>query len=286
MSTKHSYSQRPARFLVPSLIACCGLGAAENADPIVIAGEQTLPYQEAVVGAASKTGAPLLEVPQSTSVITAEQIDRQGLSDFGQAFRYTPGVQGENFGFEPRTTFLRLRGFDAFEDGYFRDGMQMANPDFVVGYGPEPYGAERIEVLRGPASVLYGQGAPGGLVNYVDKTPQWHARHEMIGTVGNHERLQARFDSTAAIGESEELAYRVIGLLRDSESQVDFIGEERLYLAPSLSWRPSPASTWTVFGHYQQDATSPSQRLPAAAGSTRVPGDAGILSTLQRAEVV
>ncbi|MFW5845458.1 MAG: TonB-dependent siderophore receptor [Planctomycetota bacterium] len=272
--------QLPLAGLVPTLFAAClpGLAAAEEegrpvvppapepvaADPIVIAGEEALPYHHAQVDAASKTAAPLTEVPQSVSTIDEEQIAIQGLTDFGQVFRYTPGVQGENFGFEPRTTFLRLRGFDAFEDGLFRDGMKLANPGFAVGYNPEPYGADRIDVLRGPASVLYGQAAPGGLVNYVSKRPQWRAAHEVYGTVGSYERLQARFDSTGPIDAQERVAYRLTGLLRDSQTQVDHVQDDRIYLAPAVSWRPTEATELTLLAHYQDDDTTPSQRYPVA----------------------
>lgn len=70
----------------------------------------------------------------------------------GGALRYTPGVQAEPFGFEPRFTFLRFRGFDATQNGLFRDGLQLRNPGFAVSYNLEPYGAEEIDVPRGPAS--------------------------------------------------------------------------------------------------------------------------------------
>ncbi|MBA2409309.1 MAG: TonB-dependent receptor plug domain-containing protein [Gammaproteobacteria bacterium] len=104
----------------------------------------------------TKTDTPLLETPQSISVITRDRIEAQNADDLGEVLRYTPGIQGEPFGFETRLTFLRIRGFDATTTGLYRDNLQLRNPNFVVGYNLEPYGAERIEVPRGPASVLYG----------------------------------------------------------------------------------------------------------------------------------
>lgn len=69
---------------------------------------------------ATKTDTPLIETPQSISVITRDQMEAQNVTDLGEALRYTPGIQGETFGFEPRTTFLRIRGFDATETALYR----------------------------------------------------------------------------------------------------------------------------------------------------------------------
>ena len=105
--------------------------------------------------AGTKTDTPLIETPQSISIITSEQIAAQNDSTLAQTLRYTPGVQSEPFGFEPRMTQIRMRGFDATETGLYQDGLKLVNPGFAVSYNLEPYGAERVEVLRGPASVLY-----------------------------------------------------------------------------------------------------------------------------------
>lgn len=117
-------------------------------------------YKASTSTVGTKTDTPLIETPQSISVITNDQMEAQNVSTMAEALRYTPGVQSETFGFEPRTTFIKIRGFDATETGLYRDGLKLSNPGFAAGYSLEPYGAERVEVPRGPASVLYGQAQP------------------------------------------------------------------------------------------------------------------------------
>lgn len=211
----------------------------------------------------TKTGTPLIETPQSVSVITEEQIREQGVDDLAQALRYAPGVSGEPFGFEPRTTFIRLRGFDATTNGLYRDGLQLRNPRFAVGYNIELYGAERVDVLRGPASVLYGQGSPGGLINYISKRPKPFSFGEAEIELGSFDQVQGQFDFGAPVGESGALAYRLTGLVRDSDTQVDFINNDRVFIAPSLTWRPGINTSITFLGYYQDDESRASQAYPA-----------------------
>lgn len=170
-------------------------------------------------------------------------------------------MQPEPFGIEPRFTNLRIRGFDAATTGLYRDGLVLSNPGFAVSYNLEPWGAERIEVPRGPASTLYGQVNPGGLVNYISKLPAREPLRVLDLEFGNHDRVQGRFDLAGPLG--EKFAYRVTGLVRDAETQIDFVPFDRVYLAPALTWEPSPGTRLTVLGFHQQDDTMNSQALPA-----------------------
>lgn len=149
-------------------------------------------YRAANSAAGTKTDTPLLETPQSISVVTREQMEAQNTRTLAETLRYTPGVQSEPLGFEPRMTFLKLRGFDATTSGLYMDGLKIANPGFFVGHSLEPYGAERVEVPRGPVSVLYGQASPGGLVNYVSKRPVFETFGEVAFQAGNYDRLHRR----------------------------------------------------------------------------------------------
>lgn len=210
----------------------------------------------------TKTATAITETPQSISTVTADQIEDQNAANLGEVLRYTAGARGETFGFEPRTTFLRIRGFDVATSGIFRDSLKLSNPDFAAGYSLEPYGAERIDVLLGPSSVLYGQAGPGGLVNYVSKRPTFDTQREVRVEAGTNELRQGQFDISGAVNDSDTLALRLVGLVRDSESQVDFVDDDRKYLAPSLTWQPTDATRFTVLAHLQYDDTQPSQRYP------------------------
>lgn len=225
--------------------------------------------------AATKADVPMLEVPQSVSVVTGDQLEAQDADRLSEALRYTPAVQGEPFGFEPRTTFLRFRGFDATTTGLYRDGLQLRNPGFAVGYDPEPYGAERIEVPKGPASVLYGAGNPGGLVDFVSKKPTREPFHEIALEPGSFERFQGKLDLSGPIDEEGVLSYRLTGLFRESDTQVDMIGNDRVFVAPALAWRPGEATSLTVMGRFQEDETRSSQRLPAEG--TLFPNPNGVI---------
>lgn len=117
----------------------------------------------------TKTDTPLNEIPQSVSVINREQLDSRQVQSLGEALRYTAGVQSEAFGADPHVDWFNIRGFSTNDTGLYLNGLRVSPG--VTALAPEPYGLERIDVLKGPASVLYGQNAPGGLVNLVSKRP-------------------------------------------------------------------------------------------------------------------
>lgn len=245
------------RLALGTLVAL-GVAAAQAVEPAPSL-EEVLVVSDRL----SKIDIPLREWPYSISVVNSATMELQNVTNLAQALRYTPGVISEPFGFEPRLTFLRIRGFDASETGLFRDGVRLSNPGFVVSYNLEPYGAERLEVPRGPASVLYGQINPGGLIDYVSKQPRAEAFGEVELEVGSHSYRQLKLDTGGALDDDGRLLYRLTALTRDSETQVDFIDNDRHYVAPALTWLISDATQLTLLAHWQQDDTRSSQALPA-----------------------
>lgn len=227
---------------------------------------------------ATKTDTPLIETPQSISVITRDQMDARNVNKINEVLRYTPGVDPQPYGNEPRYTDLRMRGLNATTNGIFQDGLALTFPDYVVSYNPEPWGAERVEVPRGPASVLYGQGSPGGLVNYVSKRPTTDPINIVHFEGGDFDRYQGKFDFAGAIDESKQFSYRFTGLYRDSDTFIDFIEDDRYWFAPQISWQPSKSTTVTLFSHYQQDNTKNSQALPRSGTVVANPNGAVPLS--------
>lgn len=213
---------------------------------------------------ATKSDTLLIETPQSVSVITRERMQEQDVDSLAEALRYTPGIQGETFGFNPRNTSIMIRGFDASTTGLYRDGLQLRNVTTAQGaFNPEPYGAERIEVLRGPASVLYGQGSPGGLINFVSKRPPHERLRELEVQAGSFDRYEGRFDLGGPIDAAGVVSYRLTGLARDAGTQVDFIKDDRVFFSPALTWRPNGNTTLTVLASLQEDKTGDFQFLPA-----------------------
>lgn len=204
----------------------------------------------------TKTDTPLLEVPQSVSVIGREEMDARGAQDIMEAVRYTPGVTVNNWGFDPRgIEWILLRGFDATSGiaGY-RDGLAL--PAYSV---TESYGVERVEVLRGPASVLFGQGDAGGIINRVSKMPGSTPVREIEVQYGTFQRKQLAADLGGAA--SDTLSYRLVGLGLDTNSQFRYgdgtpFASKRTYLAPSLRWQPSAATSLTLLGEYLDNKAS------------------------------
>jgi iron complex outermembrane recepter protein len=218
----------------------------------------------------TKTDTPLLETPQSLSVITREQMETQGVNSLAEALRYTPGVTGELFGLDTRGYGIMFRGFnDDSDTTFYRDGLQLRGSAFATFLPLDPYGAERFEVLRGPTSVLYGQNGPGGLINYVTKRPTGERWREFEIGGGSHSRYEGKFDFSGPIDKEGKFLYRLTGLGRDGGTQVDFVDLGRIYIAPALTWRPSNNTTLTLLGNYQHDDTGWGIQFYPAAGTVR-----------------
>jgi len=214
----------------------------------------------------SKTDASIMETPQAVNVIPAQQLQDQDVETLSEAVRYTPGVTS---GFEgagdTRRDPINIRGFEAIQ---YLDGLIV--PGGTETYGltkPEPYGLERIEILKGPASVLYGQSAPGGMINMVSKRPTEEERGEVIFEgglgAGAFQKLQGQFDVSGPVTDDKSLLYRVIGLARDGNTMVDDQPDDRLFLAPSFTWKPTEDTTITWLNHYIKDNGGVYQALPA-----------------------
>ncbi|OLP60598.1 TonB-dependent receptor [Xaviernesmea oryzae] len=205
---------------------------------------------------ATKTDTPLIDVPQAISVVPRAQLDQQGVKSVADSLRYTPGVFADTrIGGVLESVFLR--GFGGFAAGatnpQFLDGLPLAKGDGWAAQVIDPYALERVEVLRGPASVLYGQASPGGIVNMVSKRPTDEPFHEVTLTTGNRDRAEAAFDLGGPITKDGEWSYRFSGLGRRVDEQADFSKQQRVLLAPTLAWAPDADTSLTVFGFYQND---------------------------------
>jgi iron complex outermembrane receptor protein len=201
----------------------------------------------------TKTDTPLLETPQSISVVTAGQIDAQGAETLGSALRYTAGVGGEQFGTDLRGFGLQIRGFAVSDEAFYVNGLRMRGTDFISFLTLDPYGAERLEVLRGPSSVLYGQNSPGGIINYVSKRPTDETFREVEVGAGSFDTYQGQFDMGGKLDEAGVWTYRVTGLAREGNTHIDYVEDNRLFIAPALKWQPDADTSLTLLATVQQD---------------------------------
>ena len=214
-------------------------------------------YVAMAAGTATKTDTPIIETPQSISVVTRDQITDIHAQSLRDVLGYTAGVIATEADDRLTDTFV-LRGFQ-ISGSTFRDGMRyMSN---IYDGTQEPYGMERVEVLRGASSVLFGQAAPGGIINVVSKLPTREELHEIKAETGSNDRHQLATDHGGAL--TDTLSYRFTALQRKSDTTTDHVPDDRTYIAPSLTWQPDDATSLTLLASYQKSRTAYVYGLPA-----------------------
>lgn len=257
-------------------ILIAGLPALAAALPAAAQDELTLPtltvegagsvdigLTPVISSVATKTETPIERVPQSVSVVTQELLEQRRPQDLEQAISYVPGITPSPWGQDARFAQFLIRGFDVGTYGVFRDGL----PQKVVGFSGfnmDPYTLERIDVLKGPNAVLYGETDPGGIVNAVTKRPTFTPLRSGFVAYGPFETGQAGIDVGGPIGTGETLAWRLTGLYRNGNTGLENTYDDRKLIAPALTWAPDDATTLTVLTNVQQDKTSPALYLPIA----------------------
>lgn len=257
------------RLAIPFAAACVAMGAQAQV--------QTLPevrvtapleretattpvngYKAKNATTGTKTDTPLVETPQAVTVITRDQMVDQGATNMQDALNYAAGVRSNAYGLDTRSDGTRIRG--AFPDEY-QDGLRRMFDWYTSNTRVEPYTLERIEVLRGPSSMLFGQSSTGGLINSVSKLPQDRFQGEVGVQVGSYGRKQVQADITGPLTANGEWLYRLVALGRDSDTQVDYVPDDRAVIAPTLTWRPSGATSLTFLGLWQKDKSGSSSQF-------------------------
>jgi len=264
------YRFQSARAVVierPAAVGAAPAGAIPL-DTIDVQGDAQSPYGpgEGYIASrdatATKTDTPVIEIPQTINVVTRDQITAQGAQSLTDATRYTPGIIPTFSDSDTRNDVLQSRGYyvrynlngSRLPYGAYSSAMQRI----------EPYGLDRIDVLKGPSSVLYGQNTPGGLINMVSKRPTATPLHEVVLQTGSHGRVAGAFDLSGPANPDGTLLYRLTGLARESDGRVDFGYDRRVFIAPALTWQPDADTSLTVLSHYQKDSTiSDYSALPA-----------------------
>ena len=226
-------------------------------------------YVAASSTTSTKTEAPLIEIPQSVSVITQDQMTAHNVQTINETIQYTASVGTDTYGNEPRYDWINIRGFDQSTYGLFRDNSRWQAGQ--VSGQIDPYLIQEVDVVKGPSSVLYGQNTPGGLVNLVTKRPPAQTSNEVVLNYGSYKRFQAQADLGGPLDSSGQWKYRLTGLFRSSDTQVDFVPDDRWFVAPAVTWSPSDATTWTLLADYQHDKTGWSQFLPSQGTLTANP---------------
>ncbi|SET22861.1 TonB-dependent siderophore receptor [Oceanicella actignis] len=205
------------------------------------------------VGAIMKTDDPIALTPRSVTVVTQEQLQRRGARTVEDALKYSSGVVAGQWGLDARSDWSLIRGF---RPSTLHDGLP-ARYGYYNDATPEPFMLESVAALRGPASGLYGSGSVGGVVNTVSKTAAQDAPRLWQLQVGSFDRVQGALDVGGRIDAEGALRYRLVGVARDSRTQVDHSQDDVLALAPSLSWKPDADTELTILLNYQDADRSP-----------------------------
>lgn len=221
----------------------------------------------------TKTDTPITEIPQTINVVTAQQIEATGATDINQALRYVPGFS--TYGSENRSDWYSvLRGFTPT---VYADGLQVPNTLNLASWRIDPYMIDSITVLRGPTSVLYGQGDPGAIIDVQTKLANGERIREVGMQLGNYARKQLSLDVGDKIDKDGTLSYRFVAVGRDGNALTGPHGDKRFSVAPSVRWQPNADTSLTVSATYLQDWSDASNNFLPAQG-TVLPNPNGPIS--------
>lgn len=219
----------------------------------------------------TKTDTPIIKTPQSISVVSSEEFQNYGARNFNEALSYTAGVSRQE-GADRTTETLVVRGFTVNDT--YRDGSKYQANSYDG--QQELYGLERLEVLKGPSSILYGIASPGGTINSISKRPTNEPLREVNVEAGSFNRRQISADFSDALDEDGVWSYRLTVLHRDSDSFIDHVPDDRTYIAPALKWQPNEDTSLTLLSEYQRDQTAYMYGLPTSG--TILPNPSGDIS--------
>jgi len=212
----------------------------------------------------TKTDTALIETPQSISIVTKDQMRAQNAESLNQILRYSAAVIPETRGATAsRLDQLTIRGF---APATYLDGLRMPSSRDALPQ-KDAFDLERVEVLRGPASVLYGQGTPSGVINMVSKRPLDTPFHEVGVEYGTFNKKRTTFDLSGPIDDQGVYSYRVAGLFDDADGQVEHTETRRQSLSSAFTWRPDEDTSLTLLGHFQKDPKGASYGSVPAWGS-------------------
>ena len=225
-------------------------------------------YLATRTAAGTKTDTALVEAPRSISVVTRQQMDDRNVQNIDDAVRYMPGIVASSYGSDTRADWLRVRGFEPTQ---FLDGLPLpkgvyANPK------QETWNLDRLALLRGPASSVYGQTPPGGMLDMVSRRPSAESSSEIQVEYGSDNHRQINFASTGKIDEDGRFLYGLSAVVRDSGTQIDHVDNKRYNIAPSLTWNIDDDTKFTLLTQFTRDDTGiTSQFLPIQGTKIRSP---------------
>lgn len=261
------YRVSPIAFAIASILFTSSLMAEENNNTTVETNQENLTVLGQMYrNTATKTSLQPEETPQAITVIDSNQMDIRGAETVQQALRYAPGVNAElKGGSVSMYDNYNIRGFD--NNQMYYDGLVL---QYLVGWNLQPQidpiALERVEVFKGPSSVLYGSMPPGGMVNLMAKAPQKQSNTDVSVSTGTGNLTQATIDTTGQFGASD-VYYRLVAKARKKDGQVNYTEEERYVIAPSIDWYATENTLINFNFYYQNDPSMGMNSAMPASGS-------------------
>lgn len=266
------YSQRTARMILCSAPLMVPMAAnaeesrnTENAfrlSPIIVNDQalanddaDTIVAKELWVG--GKVATSILDTPASVSVITEKEIQQRNATTTEEVLQYSPGLVTDYYGSDDRNDYFMIRGFQATT---YRDGMTLGS---MRGVREDPYAFERVEVLRGANSTLFGPADPGGSVNFVSKRPKFDRTREGYISYGSYNHVETGIDVGDTLDKDETLAYRFTSNIKDSDLEYKYSKDNSQFFMGGLTWEPNSSTSATFLVDYlKRDATPNSGGYP------------------------
>lgn len=248
---------------IPTTISAAENVAPMTLDPISVTGELS-------TFGVTKSETPILETARSVSVIRSERFQERGAQTLDDTLDYTAGVVGDTFGYSTRGDFPRVRGLTVPE---YLDNIQVLF-GFYNNTRTELYTLDQVEVLKGPASVLYGNGSPGGILNAISKqASRDYLDREIVISGGTHDRFQIATDLGFDLSGNGNLTGRIVALSREADTQIDFVEDNALVFAPSLTFDNGRTRVTALANYSDRETGTAHQFTPlsvSGCGSSKV----------------
>ncbi len=218
--------------------------------------------QELWVG--GKVSTSILDTPASVSVITGKEIEMRDANTIEEVLQYTPGIISDYYGTDDRNDYFQIRGFQATT---YRDGLTLGS---MRGVREEPFAYDRVEVIRGANSTLFGPADPGGSVNFVTKQPKFEHFGNVYLSYGSFEHAEIGIDFGDVLNTDGTLAYRLTGKFKDSELEYNYSGDDENFVMGGLTWELTDYTSLTmILDHLDRDGSANSGGYPLDQESDR-----------------
>ncbi|WP_084004613.1 TonB-dependent siderophore receptor [Terasakiispira papahanaumokuakeensis] len=266
LSSQKTSQKRSPQHTRQGLSFCLSSLLLSSTIPALAADEASTTQQSetmVIVGTATKVETPLVETPRPVSSVDRAELDDRNVQQLDETFRYRAGILSGHYGSDNDTDWLKIRGFD---QSTYQDGLRIYREGFYQ-WLPEPYGMDRVDVFKGPSSILYGEAPPGGLVNIISKRPTENAQGHIDLQWGNRNHRMLGIDTAGPVNADHSIRYRLVGMAKSRDGDLDHTENDRYYLAPSLAVDFSEDTRMTFLASFQKDDGVPTNAFKMPYGT-------------------